>query len=356
MPAPGLHPFEEAVRRCVRERRLFRGGDRVVVALSAGPDSTALLLALHSLSRGPGPRVRLVAAHLDHGLRRGSAGDARAAKALARRLRVPFRGARLRGLRGRARGSLEAAARTERYAFLARVARREGARAVAVAHHVDDRAETVLHRLLQGSSLAGLAGIPARRPLPGAPGCTVVRPLFDLERASVLAYLRDRGVPFREDPTNRDGSNARARLRAEVLPVLLRAYAQARTSLLRLEGQAREALRALDAAAGGTPVRVRRGVARLPRAAFEGKGPEGVRRLLRALLAALGEAPPARAAVERTREALGRGDRKERRVPVRGGVEVAVGPAEVRVSCSRSPGPSRGRRASRPRTPRASRP
>jgi tRNA(Ile)-lysidine synthase len=360
-PPPRLHPFEEAVAACVRERRLFRDGDRVVVALSGGADSTALLLALHALSRGPGPRARLAAAHLDHGLRRGSAADARAARALARRLGVPFRAARLRGLRGSARGSLEREARSARYGFLARVARREGARAVATAHHRDDRAETVLHRLLQGATLGGLAGIPARRPLPGAPGCSVVRPLFDADRAAVLAYLADRGVPHREDPSNGDGSNARSRLRTRILPALLLHYPQARTSLLRLGAQAREALEALDAAAAaaGPGVRVRAGAARLPRAAFEGRGSEAVRRLLAALLGALGEAPPPRAAVERAREAIARADGEARRVPVRGGVEVEVGPGEVRarrVSSSRGRRPSPRRPASRRRSPPASRP
>ncbi|HEU4394823.1 MAG TPA: tRNA lysidine(34) synthetase TilS [Planctomycetota bacterium] len=358
-----LHPFEAAVRDCLRSRRLAADGDRVVVALSGGADSTALLLALHALARGPGPRLRLVAAHLDHGLRPGSAADARAAAALARRLRVPFRGGRLRGLRGRARGSLEAAARRERYAFLATVAARVRAAAVAVAHHADDRAETVLHRLLQGATLRGLSGMPVRRPLPGAPGCRVVRPLFDLDRAAVLGYLRDRGAAHREDPTNGDGSNARARLRARVLPAIGRAYPGFRGALLRVADLAREAGAAIDASARARGGAVRRaaGSARLPRTAFEGAGREGIRRLLAALLDAIGEGAPGAAAVDRTVEALARGDGRERRVPVRGGVEARVGPGGVRVgrvsSSSRS-GPPPGASstpASPARSPRASR-
>jgi len=354
-PAPAPHPFEAAVRDCVRSRRLLSDGDRVVVALSAGADSTALLLALRAIADGPGPRLRLVAAHVDHGIRPGSAADARAARALARRLRVPFRGRRLRGLR-RSRGSLEQSARRERYAFLAAVARRAGAAAVATAHHADDRAETVLHRLLQGATLGGLAGMPARRALPGAPGCRVVRPLFDLDREAVLAYLRDRGVAHREDPTNGDRSNARARLRAGVLPALRAAYPGFRASLLRLADQAREAAAALDAAARdrGAVVRRTAGGARVPRAALRGAGREGVRRVLGALLAAIGEPAPPGAAVERAAAALAAEDGRERRVPVRGGVEARVGPRSVSVSSSRTSGPPR--RASRARSPRASRP
>jgi tRNA(Ile)-lysidine synthase len=307
----------------------------VVVALSGGPDSTALLLGLAALAAGPGPGARLLAAHLDHGLRPGSRGDAAFARALARSLGVPFRSSRLRGLRDRAGGSLEAAARRERYAFLARVARASGARAVAVAHHRDDRAETVLHRVLQGGALAGLAGIPLRRPLPGAPGCEVVRPLFEADREGILAYLRDRGAVPREDPTNRDGSNARARLRGRVLPAVLGAYPRARTALLRLEGLAREAAGVLDARAGSgaAGIRASGGAAAVPRSAFEGCGAEGIRRLLREALRRIGARPPEppRAAVDRLAAALRTADGRTRRVPVRRGIEATVDAGEVRV-------------------------
>jgi tRNA(Ile)-lysidine synthase len=330
-----LHPFETEVARLLRRERLARDGDGVVVALSGGPDSTALLLALAAVAAGPGPRLRLVAAHLDHGLRRGSAADARAARALSRSLGIPFRSARLRGLRRRARGSLERAAREARYGFLARVALREKARAVATAHHRDDRAETVLHRLLQGTALAGMAGVPLRRPLPGAPGVEVIRPLFETGREAVLAYLRERRVVPRRDPTNLDGSNARSRLRTRILPPVLDEYPHAAASLLRLERLAREALGILDRearAAGGRFRRVR-GAVSVPRATFEGRGPEGVRRLLREALRRLGTRPPEPplSAVERLAEALAEVDGRTRRVPVRDGIEVAVGPATVRV-------------------------
>jgi tRNA(Ile)-lysidine synthase len=334
-PPAALHAFEESVARLVRRERLLGDGDRVVVALSGGPDSTALLAALAVLRDGPGPRLRITAAHLDHGLRPGSAGDARAARALARSLGVPFRGRRLRGLRARARGSLEQAARRERYAFLAAVARREKAAAVAVAHHRDDRAETVLHRLLQGGAVAGLAGIPLRRALPGAPGCEVVRPLFEVDRADVLAYLRDRGLPSREDPTNLDGSNARGRLRTEVLPALLGAYPHARRSLLLLGETARDAalLVERDAAREAASFRAARGSVAAPRAAFAGKGPSALRRLLVEALRRSGHGggDVPRAAVQRMAAALAEVDGRTRRVPIRDGIEVAVARDEVRL-------------------------
>ena len=336
-PAPPLplHPFESSVAAFLRTERLLGGGDRVVVALSGGPDSAALLHALSAVSAGPGPRLRLTAAHFDHGLRPGSAADAAAARALARGLGVPFRSARAKGLRPPGGGSPEAAARTARYAFLAAVARRVKARAVAVAHHRDDRVETVLHRLLQGATLRGLAGIPLRRPLPGARGCSVVRPLFAESRASILAYLEDRSVPFVEDPTNAGAGNARARIRSSILPSLLAAYPQAGASILRLEGLAREASGILDAeletAARG--LRVRGATASLPRAAFAGRSEEGVRRLLSRLLGAAGRegSDPPLAAVRRLREALASGDGKSRRIPVGKGVEAEVAAERVRV-------------------------
>ncbi len=355
----------------LREERLLGDGDRVVVAFSGGPDSTALLHALAALAAGPGPRLRLVAAHLDHGLRPGSAEDARAARAAARALGVPFRAGKARGLRPAGGGSPEAAARRARYDFLARVARATGARAVALAHHRGDRVETVLHRLLQGGNLRGLAGIPHRRPLPGAPGCVVVRPLLRAGRDAILAYLRDRGIPWSEDPTNRGEGNARARLRSTVLPALLAAYPAAEESLLRLEGLAREASDLLDrdlrAVLRG--VRARGGAAALPRAAFKGRSEEGVRRLLGGLLSLLPGArrEPALAAVRRVLDALGIGDGRPRRVPLGGGAEAEVGPERVRVRAGVRPGAggrsgailSSGRtsrpRSRRPRGPRRSR-
>ncbi len=331
-PVP-IHPFEAAVARFCRKERLLRDGDRVVVAFSGGPDSTALLLALHALSRGPGLRLRLVAAHLDHGLRRGSREDARAARRVARALGVPFRSRRARGIAAGGGGSLEQASRRARYAFLASVARKSRAQKVAVAHHLDDRAETVLHRLLQGSTLRGLAGIPLRRPLPGAPSCEVVRPLFEQDRASTLAYLRDRGASFSEDPTNSKGPNARARLRGSVLPAILAAYPQAPGSLLRLADLAREASCILDRSMPGGPAWLPTpdGAASIPRSAFRGRAEEGLRRLLGRGLEALGcpRTSPPLAAVRRLAETLAALDGRRRRIPILKGWEAEVGAGGV---------------------------
>src|SRR5436189_3233901 len=118
----------------------------------------------------------------------------------------------------RERANLEAVGRRVRYDFLASVARETGAAWVATGHTADDQAETVLHRLLRGTGLKGLAGIPARRAL--APGVDVVRPLLKVRRAEVLAFLQETGQRFRQDTSNVDPRFTRNRIRHELLPSL----------------------------------------------------------------------------------------------------------------------------------------
>jgi tRNA(Ile)-lysidine synthase len=184
-----------------------------VVGLSGGPDSVALTDALASLRRRRGFRV--VAAHLDHGLRPDSAGDAAFCAALCERLGVPLRSAAadVRSRAARERGGLEQAARRERYAFLRRVRKEEKAAVIAVAHTRDDQAETLLLRLLRGAGATGLAGMRAL-------AADVVRPLLGVSRDEVIAHLHGRGLAWREDPTNADTAHRRNRLRHELLPYL----------------------------------------------------------------------------------------------------------------------------------------
>jgi tRNA(Ile)-lysidine synthase len=157
----------------------------------------------------------VVAAHLDHGLRPGSAADAAFCSTLCERLGVPLRSA-VTDVRSRARherGGLEQAARRERYAFLRRVREEEKATAIAVAHTRDDQAETLLLRLLRGSGATGLAGMRVRTG-------DVVRPLLGVSREEVIAHLRGRGLDWREDPSNADPAHRRNRVRHELLPYL----------------------------------------------------------------------------------------------------------------------------------------
>jgi tRNA(Ile)-lysidine synthase len=186
-------------------------GKRVLVAVSGGPDSVALLLALCDLSPSLGFTVE--AATVDHQLRSGSRGDVRYVARLARRLGVRCHCLKVEVQAG---AGLEAAARKARYRVLEALARREGYGAIATAHTLEDQVETVLMRLSRGSGLRGARGILVRRK-------SIVRPMLAVSRSQVKAFLAERRVRPRRDPTNDSPAFARNRVRAQVLPALERA-------------------------------------------------------------------------------------------------------------------------------------
>jgi tRNA(Ile)-lysidine synthase len=195
---------EREVARQLEQHAMLPAGELGLVAVSGGADSVALLLALHALG------CRLHVAHLDHGLRADSADDARFVAGLAARLELPCTIERREVAR---KGSVEAAGREIRYAFLNAVARREGAHAIFLGHTADDQVETFLLRLVRG---AGIAGLSAMRPKDGL----LCRPMLGLWRADVQGYLRGKGQAWREDATNRDRAFLRNRVRHELLPLL----------------------------------------------------------------------------------------------------------------------------------------
>ncbi|MDQ1592670.1 MAG: tRNA(Ile)-lysidine synthase [Pyrinomonadaceae bacterium] len=200
-------------------------GRVVVVAVSGGADSTALLLALDELKRAGRLRLTLKVAHLDHELR-GEAGalDARFVEELAGALGYEaIIGRASVGRRARAtRDNLEQAARRERYEFLGRAAREWEARAVAVAHTLEDQSETLLLALLRGSGARGLGAMRACRPFDErGDGLLLVRPLLDwARRAETQEYCAARGVAVRPDAMNVDERFARVRVRRQLLPLL----------------------------------------------------------------------------------------------------------------------------------------
>ncbi|KEF35252.1 tRNA(Ile)-lysidine synthase [Deinococcus sp. RL] len=202
-------------------------GQRVVVGVSGGADSVALLRAL--LLAGARP----VAAHLDHALREDSAQDAAWVEALAVGLGVPFRGTRVDvGAVAARRGwNVEDAARRVRYEFLSRTAKAVGAFAILTAHTRRDQAETALLELLRGE--ATLRGIP---PVRGR----VHRPWLEVPRADAEAFLHALGQGWREDPTNADLTRTRAWLRGEVFPLLTSRFPYLEGALARLARLARE--------------------------------------------------------------------------------------------------------------------
>lgn len=187
-------------------------GDVVLVALSGGPDSVCLLSTLHTLSDDLG--IKLHAAHLDHMFRgRESAREAHFAAETAGRLGVPITAEALdvpafcrdRGM------SAQAGAREARYAFLSRVAEKVGAARIAVGHTASDQAETLLMRLVRGAGASGLSGIPPVRGM-------IIRPLIDVTREEVLAYLDQNGLEFVTDPSNTKPVYTRNRIRLQLMP------------------------------------------------------------------------------------------------------------------------------------------
>jgi tRNA(Ile)-lysidine synthase len=193
----------------------------LVLAVSGGPDSTALLMLAarwrKTLRRGP----KLLAVTVDHGLRPESKREASAAKRLARSLGVPHRTLRWTGRKPAA--GLPEAARVARYRLLAAATKAAGARHVLTAHTLDDQAETVLIRLTRGSGVGGLAAMArsSRLPAEDAADIVLVRPLLDVPKARLIATLRRAGVGYADDATNRDPRFTRARLRM-AMPVLAR--------------------------------------------------------------------------------------------------------------------------------------
>ncbi len=221
----------EMVRATIARFQLVSRGDTVLVAVSGGADSVALLHLLEELRAELG--IRLHVAHLNHGLRPDAGEDAAFVQELAASLRLPatVESTDVRSLAGAQKRSLEDAGRVARYAFFARVAARIGARRVATAHTRDDQTETVTMRLVQGAPWDALAGIPPVRPLGPA---TVVRPMLELSRADIVTYLRARGIRWREDPTNRDRRMLRNWVRLDLLPTFDRYHPETRTVLWQL--------------------------------------------------------------------------------------------------------------------------
>ena len=188
----------------------LRTSPALLLAVSGGPDSTALMwLAVRwraELNRGP----KLVAVTVNHGLRPEAADEARAVARFARRLGIAHRTLRWTGKKPAT--GLQEAARAARYRLLAAAARKAGASVALTAHTLDDQAETVLIRLARGSGLTGLSGMRRSRPVTDA-GLMLVRPLLGIPKSRLIATLRAENIAFAEDPSNRDPRFTRARLR-----------------------------------------------------------------------------------------------------------------------------------------------
>jgi len=228
-------------------KRLFadwKAAPALVLAVSGGPDSIALMWLMarwrRALARGP----QLVAVTVDHGLRVESAREARDVKRLARSLDLPHRTLRWTGTKPKT--GLPAAARAARYRLLAQAARKSGATHILTAHTRDDQAETLLMRMLRGSGIAGLAAMARETEREGV---RLARPLLEVPKSRLIATLKKAKIGFAVDPTNRDTGFTRPRLRA-ILPVLAEEGGDART-LARLASRLARANAALEVLTDG---------------------------------------------------------------------------------------------------------
>lgn len=212
-----VSPLAYRVHQVIRREKLLTPGARVVVGVSGGPDSVALLGLLAELREVE--RLALWGVYVNHGWRpRAARREIALVRRLGERLGVPITIAML-APRKRPRHSWEGTAREHRYAALAQVARRVRAAAVAVGHTVEDQAETVLLALLRGSGLAGVGGMRWRRPLRGG-RVALIRPLLGIRHEELRAYLRRHRFPWAFDATNRAQRFRRNQIRHAVLPSL----------------------------------------------------------------------------------------------------------------------------------------
>ena len=228
--------FWNKVNALAAKEKLFAKGDSVLLAVSGGPDSAALLHFFAGQARSR--RLRLVVCHVNHNLRgKASAADAAFVRRLGREygLETEILSADVKRLAREQGKSLEHAARTARYRLLAAAAARHGCRVVAAGHHADDHAETVLLNLLRGTEPKGLLGIPARRPLAGGRAPVfLVRPLLAVSRAEIEAYLKANGLSSRRDESNEDEKFTRNWIRKTLLPLMRRKQPRLREHLLKL--------------------------------------------------------------------------------------------------------------------------
>ncbi len=249
------HRFVAEVARRLRGRCGMPLGSRLVVGVSGGPDSVALLGACHVLAhrRSEGQRVlQPIVVHVNHHLRASADDDASFVADLCDQLGLEHYLKEVHP--ADESGNVAANARRLRYAALADVARAVNATFVAVAHHGDDQLETLLIALCRGAGVDGLSGMAWRRPLDG--DLSLVRPLLGLRKINCEAYCQMAELKWRDDPTNTDASQVRGRLRRDVLPVLEELWPEAgrrATGAAEALAMARDALEAELANTFGPP-------------------------------------------------------------------------------------------------------
>lgn len=189
--------------------RNFANHERILLAISGGPDSTALMVLAARWCDAKKNAPKLVAATVDHGLRKEAKAEAAGVAKLARKLKIPHHTLLWRGKKPKT--GLPEASRIARYELLLALARETKCTAIVTAHTRDDQAETVLHRIGRGSGITGLAGIRTQRT---RDGMHILRPLLGLSKAQLTAFLEKEKITYAVDPTNSDPRYLRSRLRA----------------------------------------------------------------------------------------------------------------------------------------------
>jgi tRNA(Ile)-lysidine synthase len=210
-----MHPLEKEIFNLIQKDQLIASGEKIVIGVSGGPDSMALMHVLASLRQDH--NIDLVAVYVDHGLRPNeSPVEKELVQGRARALNITFRTTTV-DVREEARHrkiSKEHSARDLRYAFFSQVAEEEGAEKIAVAHTADDQAEEVVLRLIRGTGRAGLSGMKTIR------DGIIIRPFLETSKQSLLSYLNKTNIPFCEDSSNLDTIYLRNQIRLELMPFL----------------------------------------------------------------------------------------------------------------------------------------
>ncbi|MDD3089879.1 MAG: tRNA lysidine(34) synthetase TilS, partial [Candidatus Omnitrophica bacterium] len=229
--------FLTKVRHTIEHYGMMAPGDRVIVAVSGGPDSVALLAVMSELGRRMG--LAVIVANLDHGIRaEESRQDSAFVRDLALKMGMPFEHRELHLGKGASGGlSLEERAREARYLFLKEAAVKNGCSVICTGHTMDDQSETVLMRVIKGTSLSSLAGI---KPIREEAGLRIVRPLIRVTKSEIIAYLEAAGLSCVTDSTNQDVDLFRNAVRLEVLPFLEKYNPGIRRSLVNLADEVRD--------------------------------------------------------------------------------------------------------------------
>ncbi|HCG77408.1 MAG: tRNA lysidine(34) synthetase TilS [bacterium (Candidatus Ratteibacteria) CG_4_9_14_3_um_filter_41_21] len=219
------------VKQTIKKYSLIGVGDKVLLGISGGPDSVALLDLLFRFKKKL--KFSLFLCHLNHGLRKEAENEAHFVKELANSFFLPITIKRknISKVKG---GSLEEKARNARYRFFTQTAKKYHAHKIAIAHNLDDQAETILLRIIRGTGLLGLGGIRFKRPLENASSIQIIRPLLSVNREKILNYLKERELSFVKDKSNDSPIYLRNRIRAQLLPVLAEYNPRIKESLAKL--------------------------------------------------------------------------------------------------------------------------